>query len=283
VCFEAPSELRYFMASTKSSKRKKRGSSGSNSGNSVSTSPYEKKSKETPVFESTTDEVLLSSNSNMAAEVGPKLDQILDRLSSLEEKMTELDKKIISLDEGRAKETNDLKRAMKFLNNEVESVKTDLVRSCNETEEKCKKLEDKLLYYEVYQRRENLRFYGIEEDEGEDVELKVKRFLTNKLGIEGAEDIEFQRIHRVGQRRGESPRPIIARFLRYPDRENVFSRVRQLKGTNYSVSPDYPKEIANRRKKQLHRFLQARREGKRAYFSRPEPDKLYIDGTLFPL
>lgn len=66
--------------------------------------------------------------------------------------------------------------------------------------------------------------------------------------------MEFQRIHRVGKKNTSSgkPRQIIARFLRYPDREEV---------------------------KKMQRFRKAKEEGKTVYFSRSEPDKLYKDGV----
>ena len=52
----------------------------------------------------------------------------------------------------------------------------------------------------VYQRRENLRFYGIEEDpEGaEDTRQVLKDFMESELGIDDASEIEFERVHRIG-------------------------------------------------------------------------------------
>ena len=47
--------------------------------------------------------------------------------------------------------------------------------------------------------------------------------------MDNACDIEFQRVHRIREKRPNSPRPIIARFLRFPDREKVFRRALQLK------------------------------------------------------
>jgi len=53
------------------------------------------------------------------------------------------------------------------------------------TESKCKELENKLLYAEVYQRRENLRFFGIEEMVEDENSLKVlQSFLEWRCGIE---------------------------------------------------------------------------------------------------
>ena len=43
------------------------------------------------------------------------------------------------------------------------------------------------------------------------------------------------------------------------------------------------KEISDRRKKQWPRPKKAREEGKIAFFSKPEPDKLFIEGRFVPL
>ena len=50
--------------------------------------------------------------------------------------------------------------------------------------------------------------------------------------MENADQIEFQRLHRVGKRVSSNgkPRQIIARFLKYPQREEVMSNARKLKG-----------------------------------------------------
>jgi len=55
---------------------------------------------------------------------------------------------------------------------------------------------------EVYQRPENLRFYGIREASGtteENVKEVLVGFMQNELDISLADTIEFQRIHRIGR------------------------------------------------------------------------------------
>ena len=49
------------------------------------------------------------------------------------------------------------------------------------------------------------------------------------------------------------------------------------------VSADFPKEISERRKKQWPRLKKVREEEKIAFFSKPEPDKLFIEGRFVPL
>ena len=56
------------------------------------------------------------------------------------------------------------------------------------------------------------------------------------------------------------------------------SRVKELKGKEVGLSADYPKVIIDRRKKKMH--LLKKEQGKTAFLSRAELDKLYIDGVL---
>jgi len=46
------------------------------------------------------------------------------------------------------------------------------------------------------------------------------------------------------------------------------------------VYADYPKEIQERRRKLWPRLKRAREDGRRAFFDKKEPDKLFIDGHL---
>ena len=66
-------------------------------------------------------------------------------------------------------------------------------------------------------------------------------------------------------------------FLRFSDRQRVLKLGRKLKGTNYWMFEDIPKELHQKRKLQIGRLKQARKEGRRANFSKSEPDNLYID------
>ena len=89
------------------------------------------------------------------------------------------------------------------------------------------------------------------------------------------------RVHRFGKRKSQL---IIVRFLKFPERELVFRSIRELgEDSDVNVYADFPNEIRERRKKQWPRMKKAREEGKLAYFSKMEPDKLYIDGELVPL
>ena len=84
----------------------------------------------------------------------------------------------------------------------------------------------------------------------------------------------------MGKPRKENGREriIIAHFLGFSDRERVLKCGLKLKETGYKMYEDLPKEIHEMRKLQMEKLKNARKDGKHAYFSGSEPDKLYING-----
>ena len=283
-----------------SSKRKARKSSNSSASG---VSPVEKRARELNSSLNSSPERSTEVDSfEMSDSLESKLDLILTRLETMDRKLEEINTAVSNLEskfnklEGRVEKLEDHQSTTR---DAVKECKQDGLQEFNtqvneataareEAKEICesryKELENKLLYAEVYQRRENLRFYGIgEEEEDGDCRNVLKSFLEQQCRVQ-PDGIEFQRVHRIGKPHEDgSPRAIIARFLRYSDRELVFSKTKLLKDSGYRISADLPKEIVNRRKLQSKKLVDARKAGKIAFFSRAEPDKLFIDGELNPL
>lgn len=64
-------------------------------------------------------------------------------------------------------------------------------------------------------------------------------------------DINFDRVHRLGKykRYQKYPRPIIAKFERFKDKEHVRTAApKALFGKNYGVREQFPPEIEEKRK-----------------------------------
>ena len=127
------------------------------------------------------------------------LENIFERASGLEKsisnfgtELSKLNNKTKEIEKGAIDEktASDANTAMALTNTEIEASKKKEMTS----ENKIKELEDKLLYQEVYDRRENLRFFGIPEPTSgtEDVHHVVHTFLKEKLELEITEDIEFK-------------------------------------------------------------------------------------------
>ena len=176
----------------------------------------------------------------MTEKIGQQLQQILDRLERMETKLQTMEGtlgKISSLENAvnkiqanmesfnekakKMEETiHEIEAGLTFTNKDIEEIK----RRENQTSDKIKGLEDQILYQEVYSRRENLRLFGLpEEGQGSENTCEVVyKFLENELELEDARNIEFQRVHRLGKKKAGQSRPIIVRFLRFPERELVF-------------------------------------------------------------
>ena len=90
---------------------------------------------------------------------------------------------------------------------------------------------------------------------------------------------EILKLKGLRRKKEGASRPIIAHFLTYPDQEQVFKAALEAQDEiDVKVYADLPKEKQENRKKQWPRLKRAREEGKTAYFSRKEADKLFIEG-----
>ena len=229
---------------------------------------------------------LIISKLNQLENIGTQINTLQDSVDRINQTVANLQSEYHRLKEDVRKtvdETNTLQTSVKFLNDEAEASKKKLRDDEEKSRQKMEDLRLQLLNYEVYSRRENLRFYGIPEtDEEENTEAVLKAFLEKELNVENTQYIEFQRVHRVGKRDRNTgkPRAIIARCLRFKDRENLFSCRRNINSeSNFGIGPDLPKQVIDMRKRLIPKMVQARKDGKRAAFSRIEPYKLFIDGV----
>ena len=130
---------------------------------------------------------------NMAGEVIPKF-EVLEKLKNLERYVKAVNEKLVICRQrwivSRLSKTKQkLEDALDFANTERESFKEKFDKL------KCEinQLRDEKLCMEVYQRRENLRFFGIKEeaDTEEDAREVLVGFLKTELGMENADQIEF--------------------------------------------------------------------------------------------
>ncbi|KAI8483400.1 hypothetical protein Bbelb_388630 [Branchiostoma belcheri] len=162
---------------------------------------------------------------------------------------------------------------------------------------------NKLDYIENQSRRSNLIFDGIKDDKQEEraaslgiatsVTLARKykgdssqpcpdstlnrkcccseEVLRNKLRL-NTDNIEIEQAHRNGKP-GEQPRPIVVKFLRYKDKQNILRQAKMLKGTQIFINEDFSDKIRQKRKDLQPALRAARERGQVAYI---RFDKLII-------
>ena len=159
------------------------------------------------------------------------LDKIQMAVNAVQKSLQNLELRITSLETSHATASQDIEN-LKTSTNDAAKKHLDFTESLENQQEKTKQafanlqkeneafqaklteLEDKNLYLEAYSRRENLKFENIvEENDGrEDTESVLRDFLKRELGLEDASIVEIQRVHRLGKKNDDKPRPIIARF-----------------------------------------------------------------------
>ena len=117
-------------------------------------------------------------------------------------------------------------------------------------------------------RRNNLRFSGIDEVPNENWEQsaeKIYKLVKDKLGVEST--VEIERAHRVGIKNLGKPRTIVAKFLRFGDRQVILKNSSKLKGSGIFINEELCEASLVKRKNQLPDLKKAREEGKVAYFN----------------
>ena len=118
----------------------------------------------------------------------------------------------------------------------------------------------------------------ISADRDEDMKHLLVKFIENKLGIIDAENLGFQRVHHIGNsiaHEGNQSKELL--FFHATQTASMSCQVqKKLKGTDYSISADSPKEIADRRKEKICIFKDRKEDGKSAYFSQAQLDILFM-------
>lgn len=161
-------------------------------------------------------------------------------------------------------ENEELKKDNQDLRVEIETLKSNFDRS------------------EAQSRRNNLRFKGVKGPANEDwgvTEGKVRTFIKQDLGLPELESVEIERAHRVGAN-GRDDCPIIVKFLKYKDREQILRKSRETlnKTSPQSVHEDFTTRVLHHRRELGVRMMEARREGKYASVSY---DKLIIEDDVY--
>ena len=132
--------------------------------------------------------------------------------------------------------------------------------------------------------RDNLLFFGFPEPahdaRNEPCISKIFDFCEIELELTDVrEKVKIDRAHRLGQRKANKIRPIVAKFNYFQDKENIKKAASEkLVDSVYGVSDQFPMEVQQRRRKLVPVLKKAQKEGKEAVLVY---DKLYINGTKY--
>ena len=217
------------------------------------------------------------------------VEQIFEKLALIDRKLSKVDEMNNKLSEIVQKvnsfecDLNNLKKTSGTMGNSIGTLK----RTSDEVKERVGKLEEvhtnleeSIVDLQCRSMRDNLLFFGLAEYRGENREnctALINDFCETQFDIHDiGKDIE--RAHRIGQRGGDSPRPIVVKFSSFKMREKVRTQGRKLAGTTFRIQEQFPKKIQEERTRLIPVMNEARRQRKKAYLIK---DKLYIEGTLY--
>ena len=223
-----------------------------------------------------------------------KIDKIEKTVNLINSKVSDLESKMQGL-ETRLSENE---KSCQFISNENDKNKSEIKsnkdelkvmkKRCDEVEKHANtlkasnmKLESKVIDLESRSMRENLMFYGIAEGgDDENCENLVKDVCRETLKVTTANQLVFDRAHRVGRKSGGKVRPIVVKFHYYHERELIRKRsydyAEALKNVNLGVGAQLPKDIRDARKLLYPAMKKAKDEGKDVKFV---GKKLYINGA----
>ncbi len=226
----------------------------------------------------------------------PWVQKLLNQMGSINNKLDDIGMRVVKLEsEVRSiyllnEKVNQIEEGVTFLSKGFDACKTELKTTHSEVL-KCAKTSAlntdaiaetnrRLTELESRTMRDNLILTGIPENTNESCEHQVKNLIRHQMGI--TENVEFDRVHRIGpphqQGPGSKPRPIVAKFTRYKQRELVRSRGHTLKGTKFGVFEQYSKGV-NEKRRILYPKMMAARE--KNCYAKLQYDSLIINNERF--
>ena len=182
---------------------------------------------------------------------GKMRQMLIDAITPLNEKMSTMTGKLDDLHKAQDAAQKAAQEASALLQEKVDKLEIenqDIKVQMLSLEKENAVMKQKMVGIESQSRRNNLRFYGLEE-KGEDCESLVQDYLMSQ-GFPYSSDA-IERAHRMGPKKTGVTRPIIVRFLRFKDRQavwealgyNLFPKSQNIK----HVREDFPKEIDENR------------------------------------
>ena len=176
-----------------------------------------------------------------------------DKIAPINQQLQKLDQIEKSLGDTNA----NLKKVI-GLKATVDNLKADLGsmdKKLLEVQIENKSLKEKILYQELYSRKNNIKILGFKALKPEDLENALLDIL-NDVGVElTPKDIE--RVHFVGPDHKKQARPVLMRLINVKDKFAIMDKRTALKEKGFVIFEDYPKEITQRRSVILPIFFKA--------------------------
>ena len=204
------------------------------------------------------------------------LAEVIDVTNSIYKENTKLKTEIASL-------KSDTQKNTEFYDEELKNLQVGVKKSAQYSE--LSSTMDKLDDLDNRLRRNNIRVVGVPEGQEKDyggTDSFLQHFIKDKLNIQLAPE-SIQRSHRISIRgASDQPRPIVARFLYFKEKEQVLKAASKQKpkisGRNVYLNNDFSNLVVQKRKALYPLMMEKRNNNQRAWLNH---DKLlYIEGGI---
>lgn len=179
--------------------------------------------------------------------INGRLDEVLAGINHMKAQWDSMSDKLLTLQasvsdiEQKSKDNQVKIDKIGFMEEDLRKTKEELKNSIENT----KKLNQSIDELEDRNRRNNLIFFGIAQEQNEtweQTEQKVRDVIRDKMNLNS--EFEIERAHRIyngPSSRANGSKPIIVTFSRFKDRANVQKNSYKLKGSDIFVNEDYCK------------------------------------------
>ncbi len=207
---------------------------------------------------------------------------------------SQIDRVLKKLGSISSREIRDFRKSLEHSQNEVSDIRNKICQIENNHQKMSAQVADteflrqenillksRLERLEMYSRRDNLIITGLAESEDEDTQNVVQTFFQTLLK-EAYKPVPLVRCHRLGvkarENRGNKGRPFIVRFANSFDRERIWSKRRELKGSDVCLNEDFPATVEANRKRLYPILKQARSQNIKATLA---DDNLIVEGKMY--
>ena len=222
---------------------------------------------------------------------------LTSEMQSIKEALDGMNSKLQKLDmlNQLSEDVKDMKQSLEFYTEIVDGLKQEnaslrlevnnLKQLTTELQGNNIKMSESILDIQSRSMRDHIIIHGVHETAKETYQVTeqlVKKFMTEQLKMDQSvvQNIQLARVHRIGKPKGakDKHRPIVAKLAVSKDKSTIMARGRELKGSTFSITDQFPPEIMKRRRLLYPVMSEARKSGKT---TRLIVDKLYIDGALY--
>lgn len=110
-----------------------------------------------------------------------------------------------------------------------------------------KLLKEKLLLQEIFSRKDNIKIFGLDEQVNDECENRLLGIF--KTYCKDFNDRTFTRVHRIGYKKNDQARPVLARFHHFKDKVLLQKHMRDISSTyRLRIYDDTPQVIEKERK-----------------------------------